>query len=82
MSSSSRLSVTAPKRLPGSVLSESRQSRRSARRFCVVGLEGLPLPAVPYEACEKITTRVTLLSLMRYRSNDYSVPSEYREHRI
>jgi len=34
----------------------------------------LPLPAVPYEACEKRTTRVTSLSLVRYRTNDYSVP--------
>ena len=33
-----------------------------------------------FEACEKITTRVTSLSLVRYRSNDYSVPTEY-EHR-
>ena len=34
----------------------------------------LPLPATPYEACDKRTTRVTSLSLVRYRSNDYSVP--------
>ena len=33
----------------------------------------LPLPGTPYEACEKITVRVTSLSLVRYRSNDYSV---------
>ncbi len=37
----------------------------------------LPLPATPYEACEKITVRVTSLSLVRYRGNDYSVPTEY-----
>jgi transposase len=37
----------------------------------------LPLPATPYEACEKVTTRVTSLSLVRYRSNDYSVPVAY-----
>ena len=37
----------------------------------------LPLPAVPYEACEKITARVSSLSLVRYRANDYSVPTEY-----
>jgi transposase len=37
----------------------------------------LPLPPVPYEACEKRTTRVTSLSLVRYRSNDYSVPTAY-----
>ena len=34
----------------------------------------LPLPAAPYEACEKRTTRVGSLSLVRYRGNDYSVP--------
>ena len=34
----------------------------------------LPLPATPYEACDKRTTRVTSLSLVRYRFNDYSVP--------
>jgi hypothetical protein len=34
----------------------------------------LPLPQVPYEACEKVATRVTSLSLVRYRTNDYSVP--------
>ena len=30
----------------------------------------LPLPATPYEACEKKTTRVSSLSLVRYRGND------------
>jgi len=35
----------------------------------------LPLPAVPYEACEKISARVSSLSLVRYRGNDYSVPT-------
>ena len=35
----------------------------------------LPLPAAPYEACEKITARVSSLSLVRYRGNDYSVPT-------
>src|SRR3954454_22152311 len=42
----------------------------------------LPLPAVPYEGCEKITTRVTSLSLVRYRSNDYSVPTEYGHRQV
>ena len=37
----------------------------------------LSLPATPYEACEKITVRVTSLSLVRYRGKDYSVPTEY-----
>jgi len=34
----------------------------------------LPLPQAPYEACEKRSTRVTSMSLVRYRTNDYSVP--------
>lgn len=42
----------------------------------------LPLPAAPYEACEKITTRVTSLSLVRYRSNDYSVPTQYGHRQV
>src|SRR5436190_19413358 len=35
-----------------------------------------PLPA-PYDACEKLPTRVSSLSLVRYRRNDYSVPTSY-----
>ena len=49
------------------------------RRFRAVLL---PVPAAPYEACEKITTRVTSLSLVRYRSNDYSVPTEYGHRQV
>jgi transposase len=37
----------------------------------------LPLPASAYEACEKRVARVSSLSLVRYRTNDYSVPTEY-----
>jgi transposase len=37
----------------------------------------LPLPAVAYEACETVATRVSSLSLVRYRTNDYSVPVAY-----
>lgn len=35
-----------------------------------------PLP-VPYDACEKVPTTVSSLSLVRYRLNDYSVPTVY-----
>jgi transposase len=42
----------------------------------------LPLPAAPYEACEKISARVSSLSLVRYRSNDYSVPTQYGHRQI
>ncbi len=37
----------------------------------------LPLPAVPYDASDTHTTRVSSLSLVRYRTNDYSVPVAY-----
>jgi hypothetical protein len=42
----------------------------------------LPLPAGPHEACEKISARVSSLSLVRYRSNDYSVPTEYGHRQV
>jgi transposase len=42
----------------------------------------LPLPATAYEACEKISARVSSLSLVRYRSNDYSVPTEYGHRQV
>ena len=38
-------------------------------------LDGLlPLSAVPYDACDQQASRVSSLSLVRYRTNDYSVP--------
>jgi len=37
----------------------------------------LPLPAAPYEACEKVSARVSSLALVRYRGNDYSVPTRH-----
>ena len=37
----------------------------------------MPLPSVPYDACEKQAGRVSSLSLVRYRTNDYSVPVAY-----
>ncbi len=42
----------------------------------------LPLPAAPYEACEKVTARVSSLSLLRYRTNDYSVPTQYGHRQV
>jgi hypothetical protein len=35
------------------------------------------LPGSPYEACEKVATRVSSLALVRYRGNDYSAPTSY-----
>ena len=37
----------------------------------------LPLPPVAYDACDKQADRVSSLSLVRYRTNDYSVPVAY-----
>jgi len=42
----------------------------------------LPLLAVPYEPCEKVTARVSSLSLVRYRTNDYSVPTSYGHRQV
>ena len=42
----------------------------------------LPLPASPYEACEKVATRVSSLALVRYRTNDYSVPTCYGHREV
>lgn len=35
------------------------------------------LPAVPLEPCEKRSARVSSTALVRYRTNDYSVPTAY-----
>ena len=40
-----------------------------------------PLPA-PYDACEKIPGSVSSLSLVRYRRNDYSVPTAYGHRKV
>ena len=37
----------------------------------------LELQAAPYEACEKVSARVSSLALVRYRGNDYSVPTRH-----
>jgi hypothetical protein len=35
------------------------------------------LPTVPLEPCEKRSSRVSSSTLVRYRTNDYSVPTRY-----
>jgi len=42
----------------------------------------LPLPVAPYDACEKVATRVNSLSLVRYRGNDYSVPTQFGHRQV
>jgi transposase len=40
------------------------------------------LPSTPYDACEKVSTRATSISMVRYRGNDYSVPVAYAHHEV
>lgn len=40
------------------------------------------LPAVAYDACDKQSARVSSLSLVRYRGNDYSVPTAYGHSQV
>jgi hypothetical protein len=37
----------------------------------------MPLPPAPFEACEQTTGRVSSQALVRYKTNDYSVPVAY-----
>ena len=41
-----------------------------------------PLPAIAYDACDKQSVRVSSLSLVRYRGNDYSVPTSYGHRQV
>ena len=42
----------------------------------------LTRPAVPYDACDKQAGRVSSLSLVRYRTNDYSAPAAYGHREV
>lgn len=42
----------------------------------------MPLPATPYDACEKVSTRATSSAMVRYRCNDYSVPVAYAHQEV
>jgi hypothetical protein len=42
----------------------------------------LPLPAAPYEACEKRPARASSQALVRFETNDYSVPVAYGHQRV
>ncbi|CUW39375.1 protein of unknown function [Magnetospirillum sp. XM-1] len=41
-----------------------------------------PLPAAPFEPCDKRPGRVSSLSLVRYRCNDYSVPTQFGHREV
>jgi hypothetical protein len=51
-------------------------TRRSASAWSAILPFQKPFPA-PYDACEKVSTGVSSLSLMRYRLDNYSVPTTY-----
>lgn len=62
----------------------ARQGERAGRHAEAIGerlaadLDALrDLPAVPLEPCEKRAARVSSMALVRYRTNDYSVPTRY-----
>ena len=62
----------------------ARQSERAGRHAETIAarlsadLEALrKLPAVPLEPCDKRAARVSSTALVRYRGNDYSVPTRY-----
>jgi transposase len=42
----------------------------------------LPLPPTPLEACEKRTTRASSQALVRFETNDYSVPTAYAHRQV
>jgi hypothetical protein len=42
----------------------------------------LPLLAARFEACDKTTVRVSSISLVRYRTNDYSVPTQFGHRQV
>ncbi len=51
-------------------------------RFAADAAQLQPLPVVPYDACDKQSVRVSSLSLVRYRGNDYSVPTPYGHQQV
>ncbi len=42
----------------------------------------MALPPAPFDACDKQATRVSSLSLVRYRRNDYSLPVAYGHQEV
>jgi transposase len=62
----------------------ARQNERASRHEPTIGERLVAdratlreLPATPFEPCHKCATKVSSLSLVRYRTNDYSVPTRY-----
>ena len=42
----------------------------------------MPLPAVAFDPCHMVTGRASSMSLVRYRTNDYSVPTAYAHQEV
>jgi hypothetical protein len=42
----------------------------------------MKLPPAPYDACDKVNTRVSSLSLVRYKNNEYSAPTRYGHQEV
>lgn len=42
----------------------------------------LPLPEAPFDACRKVSTTASSLSLVRFDTNDYSVPVRWGHHPV
>src|SRR5450631_1318514 len=53
-----------------------------AERFARDKEKLLALPATPHEACDKRTTRASSQALVRYETNDYSVPVAYGHRQV
>jgi len=71
------------------VQSQKRRERKLRRHQQTIGERFekdkqmlLGLPVAPYEACDQRSTRVTSMSLVRYRTNDYSVPVEWGHREV
>ena len=63
--------------MPGADGRQAEGPLRDHRTADGTGPGSPPLPEAPYDACDKQAGRVSSLSLVRYRTNDYSVPVAY-----
>ncbi|MHC4181496.1 MAG: IS21 family transposase, partial [Planctomycetota bacterium] len=64
---------------------ERRLRGQSASKGVLLGEDRaafLPLPAAPFDACRKVSTTASSLSLVRFDRNDYSVPVRYAHHPV
>ena len=60
-----------------------RRSYAATERQLPSGLAAfMKLATAPYDACDKVTTRVSSLSLVRYKNNDYSAPTRYGHQEV